>query len=97
MNHSNSIIKQFKIIKKKQYTITIPLIIISTLLLISTDNGFHFWGISKTFVLILAFSGIALALYFSFTNWRCPVCNKYLGKNGNPTFCPKCGVQLQNK
>ena len=36
------------------------------------------------------------ALIFSLWNWRCPACNKYLGKGMSPRFCPKCGVALQS-
>jgi len=35
------------------------------------------------------------ALVFSFRNWRCPACNKYLGRNLNPKFCHHCGVELR--
>jgi rubrerythrin len=35
------------------------------------------------------------ALVFSLKNWRCPACDKYLGKGISPSFCPKCGVALQ--
>jgi len=31
---------------------------------------------------------------FSLFNWRCPACNKYLGKSINPKFCSKCGAPL---
>jgi DNA polymerase II large subunit len=37
---------------------------------------------------------IISVLAFSFLNWRCPSCNKYLGKAINPKFCSKCGTQL---
>jgi hypothetical protein len=41
------------------------------------------------------FLGLILAaLLFSFRNWRCPACDKYLGKNFNPKHCPGCGVEL---
>jgi protein-S-isoprenylcysteine O-methyltransferase Ste14 len=32
---------------------------------------------------------------FTLWNWRCPACNRYLGKGISPSFCPKCGVALQ--
>ena len=38
---------------------------------------------------------VAGALIFSFRNWRCPACNRYLGKQYSPKFCSKCGVVLQ--
>jgi hypothetical protein len=34
-------------------------------------------------------------LIFSFRNWRCPACDKYLGKAIGPRFYAKCGVALQ--
>ena len=35
------------------------------------------------------------ALVFSFRNWRCPACDRYLGRRLNPRFCSKCGAVLQ--
>lgn len=35
------------------------------------------------------------ALAFSLWNWRCPACNRYLGKGARPRFCAKCGAPLQ--
>ena len=39
---------------------------------------------------------VVVALIFSFRNWRCPGCNKYLGRSINPKFCQNCGVELRN-
>jgi hypothetical protein len=36
---------------------------------------------------------LVIAVLMAF-NWRCPGCNKMLGKNLNPRFCEGCGVQL---
>ena len=38
---------------------------------------------------------VAGAVIFSFINWKCPACNKYLGKNTNPRYCSKCGIELR--
>ena len=38
---------------------------------------------------------VAGALFFSFRNWRCPACNKYLGRAFNPKHCHSCGVELR--
>ncbi|KAF0138149.1 MAG: hypothetical protein FD122_3859, partial [Stygiobacter sp.] len=32
---------------------------------------------------------------FSFKNWRCPACDKYLAKQTNPSFCPNCGAKYK--
>ena len=34
------------------------------------------------------------AVAFSFRNWRCPACDKYLGRNFHPRHCPSCGIAL---
>ncbi len=41
--------------------------------------------------LVLAAAG------FSWLNWRCPACGKYLGKGLSPNHCPKCGVALRSQ
>jgi len=38
---------------------------------------------------------VACALIFSLRNWRCPACDRYLGRQLGPRFCPKCGVGLR--
>jgi hypothetical protein len=38
---------------------------------------------------------VLVVLAFSFYSWRCPGCNKYLGKAITPNFCQKCGAPLQ--
>ena len=43
--------------------------------------------------IIVLFAVVALGL--SFWNWRCPRCNKYLGKSMSPKFCAKCGAALR--
>jgi hypothetical protein len=43
----------------------------------------------------LLIGGMAAILFFTFQNWRCPACQKYLGKGGFPRFCPRCGVALK--
>lgn len=38
---------------------------------------------------------IAVFIWFSVINWRCPSCNKYLGSGINRRICKKCGIRLQ--
>jgi len=38
---------------------------------------------------------IAAFIGFSAVNWRCPVCEKYLGADINRSVCRKCGTKLQ--
>jgi rubrerythrin len=34
---------------------------------------------------------------FYWLNWRCPACEKYLGKGLSPSHCPNCGVVLRSQ
>jgi hypothetical protein len=34
------------------------------------------------------------SLIFTWVKWRCPNCEKYLGRERNPRFCPQCGITL---
>lgn len=38
---------------------------------------------------------VLVALIFSFRNWRCPACDRYLGKQMSPRYCSRCGVVLR--
>ena len=38
---------------------------------------------------------IASFIGFTFFNWRCPSCQKYLGSNIHRMRCNKCGARLQ--
>jgi hypothetical protein len=45
--------------------------------------------------LTVVIAAMAAIFVFTFQNWRCPACQKYLGKGGFPRFCPRCGVPLK--
>jgi membrane protein YdbS with pleckstrin-like domain len=48
-------------------------------------------------LLAIVIAGVILAVIgvFSLFNWRCPSCNRYLGRSINPRFCPRCGISLR--
>jgi len=55
-------------------------------------------GESKVWIAVLSlFAGLVLvaALYVIAQNRRCPACHEALGRAGDPTYCPNCGVNLQ--
>lgn len=89
-------IQEFKRRRKRQLMMSIPVV---ALLLIS------FWvrdhpdripfALSQNAFLTVFLAAIAFVLVFSLKNWRCPTCDRYLGKGISPRFCPKCGAQLQ--
>jgi hypothetical protein len=92
-------IKEFVTIKRRQIIATVlfaPFMLVFIAFAGSADpkTGEAF-GISPVVIIpILAVALLSLVV-FSIRNWRCPACDKYLGKGFNPAYCPKCGAQLK--
>jgi hypothetical protein len=88
--------QQFAARRKRQLILTVPMILAVIPALALRDSGPRVilgipsivWGAA---FLVL----VAGALIFSFRNWRCPACDRYLGRKLNPKFCSNCGVVLQ--
>jgi rubrerythrin len=55
----------------------------------AADLGVQSIALAAAFLLLVAAG-------FSFWNWRCPACGRYLGTSLNPTRCPGCGVALRS-
>jgi hypothetical protein len=89
--------EQFGKRHRKQLMVTIPLILAMFILILggNEDTGLVFGLIPNGSYFTFFSIFIIFALIFSLKNWRCPACNKYLGKNYNPKFCPSCGAELR--
>ena len=89
--------QQFAVRRQRQIILAVPLIavFVGFALLSDRQNGGDVLGIPAALVAPVFLALVAGALIFSFRNWRCPACDKYLGKGMSPRFCPKCGVALQ--
>jgi hypothetical protein len=94
-NGSNAdIIAAFKKKRTRQILAVGPIILAFIALLSVENNPTGIFGLAPNTILVGAFGVIISVLIFSLLNWRCPSCNKYLGKAINPKFCSKCGTQL---
>lgn len=93
-----AVIAEFKIRKKKQFTVVLPLVILMIGLLAMSDNPeFTLFELPRSVLYAVAAVGIIGGIIFSLKNWRCPACSAYLRKNISPKFCPSCGIKLQSK
>jgi len=89
--------QQFAIRRKRQIILAVPLVALIVAFAVLTDekSGSTVLGLPIA-VVGPAFLVLVLgAIVFSVRNWRCPACDRYLGKGMSPRFCPKCGVSLQ--
>ena len=88
----------FTLRRRRQLGITIPLAFFLVVLASTVDGeGLvpQFSRLPGSFRVALYLVLVGGAIAFSLYNWRCPACNRYLGKGTNPQFCPKCGAPLQ--
>ena len=89
--------QQFRTRRKRQIILAIPLVALVVGFAVLTDekSGGTVVGLPMSVAGPAFLVLIVGAIVFSFRNWRCPACDRYLGKSMNPRFCPKCGVALQ--
>jgi hypothetical protein len=80
--------------QSRQFTaIAVTLVIL--LLLTFIYKRSDFFGDLKNSVFAAQAVVIAAFIGFSYVNWRCPSCNKYLGSNIHRQTCKKCGSRLR--
>ena len=78
-------------------TVAIPVLPLAIAMLYSRDHPHaNILGISVSTIAILSVPGVLIALGVMLYVWRCPQCDRYLGRSLNPKFCPHCGTPLQN-
>lgn len=89
------LIQDFKLRQSRQFlaiAITLSLVIFFTLVYRRPDI---FGNFPKDIIFAAQVVSIAVFIGFSFFNWRCPSCNKYLGADINRLICRRCGTRLQ--
>jgi len=88
--------QEFKAKRKRQIILAIPVIACMLLLFaLSETKAPTVAGLEASVVLPPVLVMVVAAVAYSFYNWRCPACRKYLGKAISPSFCARCGVGLQ--
>ena len=95
MEPSPEIIRSFAQRRRRRFVIPGIAIILWGLLLLSARGREPFWVKPTPLFVIFAVLAIGM-LSFHIWNWRCPACNRLLGRSiRSPRFCPNCGVPLQ--
>jgi hypothetical protein len=91
--------REFALRRKRQLMVAIPFVLVivgfAVFARFAEGGGDRLGGVSLGVFFAFFFTLIAGVLMFSFRNWRCPACGRYLGRGMSPRFCSKCGVALQ--
>lgn len=89
------IIVEFKKKRTRQIIAVFPMLLAVFGVLSVEDNPEGLFGLTPGIILAISIGLIVLVLVFSRFNWKCPSCQKYLGKAFNPKFCSNCGSPLR--
>lgn len=82
--------------RRRQLLVSLPLVaMIVGFVFLENGKAGTILGFPASMILPGFLAVMGGAILFSLHNWRCPGCNKYLGKQRSPKFCSKCGVALQ--
>ena len=92
----DQIIKSFKKKKRLNYIITIFVFAVAFFAFWFANNREYFSNDNtRIYILYLICAASLGGLAALVLNWRCPSCNKYLGRSMNLKVCRKCGAKLQ--
>ena len=89
------IIAEFKKNRTRQIIAVFPMLLAIFVLLSVEYNPEGLLGFPPSTILAISIGLIVLVLVFSRINWKCPSCQKYLGKAFKPKFCSNCGAPLR--
>lgn len=88
--------RQFAARQGRQRYLAVPLGALLVLLYFSSDkDAGTVFGQSLTIVAPLFAAVLIGTAVFSWWNWRCPACDRYLGRSATKKTCGKCGVVLE--
>ena len=82
--------------RKAQFAIAIPFVAAMLGLILFEEQLNEVIATYPAWVPGAVFAVAAVAIGgFSWRNWRCPACDKYLGRSASMVHCPNCGVALK--
>ena len=85
----------FVALRRRMNFLTIPTAAYwAAFILLADYDTMTLLGMPASVTLTLLVGCMAGVLIWSFKNWRCPECNRYLGGKRNPQWCYWCGVSF---
>ena len=81
--------------RRQLFLVTSLLLLIVGVAALADEHTQAIFGVPAATWAPEVFSVLAGAAVYSFFNWRCPACNRYLGKQWSPRFCNHCGALLR--
>jgi len=93
----NAIMREYTVRRKRQLIVSIPIwVVVMTIILAIDEESATAFGVNAGYVGLFVVVSVVVFGYWTFRNWRCPACAKYLGRGFNPRHCPNCGNKLRS-
>jgi predicted nucleic acid-binding Zn ribbon protein len=89
------ILQEFRMRQSRQFLAMAVTLVLLLFLVVIYKRHDLFGEIPKDTIFTGQILVIGVFIGFSAFNWRCPVCNKYLGPDINRRICKKCGAKLR--
>jgi hypothetical protein len=89
------IIEDFRVRQSRQFLAIAATLLLLVLLTLIYKHPEILGEFSRNTIFTAQLLVIAAFIGISALNWRCPACNKYLGKDINRHICKKCGKRLR--
>ena len=95
LERKERILELYRKRRKIQISILVAMVVIIVFLIIMSSNPDLTIGeLTQDNMGIIALFLVIGGFIFSFMNWRCPVCNKYLGRGIWQKKCGNCGTEF---
>jgi len=92
---SKQIMREFRLRQSRQILAIAVALFLVIAIAVLYKRPDRFGEFSKNTPLAVQFVLIMAFVVFTAYNWRCPSCNKYLGKNIDRRICKQCGTKLR--
>lgn len=98
IDENEMIIRVFRKRKLIQWSMVVPVVIFFFgYNLVEKQGAQQLFGLPKEILLYPFMLYFMTAVFFTYINWRCPSCNRFIGLAFNPVICPKCGARLKKQ
>ncbi len=91
----NKIVREFRLRQNRQFIAIAAALFLVLLSAVIYKRPDLFGEVPKDILFGAQAVIIAAFVGFSYVNWRCPSCAKYLGYDINRSICRKCGARLR--
>ena len=92
---NKQIMREFRLRQNRQIIAIAAALFLVIFLAVLYKRPDRFGEFSKNTLLAAQIVLITAFIVFTAFNWRCPSCNKYLGKDIDRRICKHCGTRLR--